>query len=345
MAVQNYAQYRNLPRVLALQGGDVLLKKVFPETRKSKVEWIITTGQKLFEGPATVKVGGILSREKFEVAYNGSHTSEHAAVAISPDDLAEAVGEGVITASVRGRRHERYVVYRCTDPRLRDAALNIAKGLSDAYHNTVTGQPGVRNTSGGQYSAVGAFTSLVRPTTFQGTSTNDFLTHIVDYVYGLRNDRPNLFCSQFAVSCYEAGSLAAFGRTAFGSDPKSMSPMELENILNGRLDIFNLIGKYDAEDDALFAGVEQGLRTYRARWHFNQSKQSKSAVEILENLLEVGDNDYLIAAVAALLGAQPAQPVALVCRIPPEGRLKNDSQLYADLTSALRPTGLLVLNS
>src|SRR4051812_22207047 len=108
MPIGTYAQYRNLPRVDDLEAGDPLLKKVFPETRKTAVEWVITAGQKLFAGDRTVKAGGFFSREKFRVAYTGSHTSEHAAVAISADELAEAVGEGVITASVRGRREERY---------------------------------------------------------------------------------------------------------------------------------------------------------------------------------------------------------------------------------------------
>jgi len=341
MAIHTYDQYRNLPRVLWLQGGDILLKKVFPETCKSKVEWIITKGQCLFEGDKTIRAGGFFSGERFQVAYDGSHTSEHAAVAISSEEVAEAVGEGVITASLRGRRHERYVVYRCVDPRLKEAAVKIAKGLSDAYHSTVTASPALRNTTGGQYSAVGAFTSLLKDTTFQANGTNQFLTHVVDYVYGLRNDRPDLFCSQFAVTCYEAGSLAEFGKTAFGSNPKAMSPMDLENILNGRLELFNVMGKYDSEDNVLFSAVERGLHTYASRWHFNQSAQSKNALKVLENLLEIGDDDYLLAALAALLGTRPSQPNGLTCRIPPQSRLSTTSQLYADLTAAIRPTGLL----
>jgi hypothetical protein len=344
MAVQTYDQYKNLPRVQLLQAGDVLLKKVFPETCKSIVERIITSGQWLFEGPRTVKTGGFFSREKHQVAFHGSHTSEHAAVVISAEELAEAVGEGVITASLRGRREERYIVYRCMNPGLRDAAVSIAKGLSDAYHNTVTGTPGIRNTTGGKYSLGGAFTSSLRGTTFQGESTNTLLTQVVDYVYGLRPDRPNLFCSQFAAICYEAGSLAAFGKTAFGSNPYAMSPMELENILNCRPDLFNLIGKYDSEDDPLYSAVEKGLHTYGARWHWNQSAQSKNAVKVLENLMQIGDDDYLLATLAALLNATPTRPLGVRCRIPPEGRLNKTSQLYTDLVSALGPTGLLLMN-
>jgi hypothetical protein len=51
---------------------------------------------------------------------------------------------------------------------------------------------------------------------------------VIDYVHGVRNDRPNLFCSQFAVTCYEADSLAAFGRTAMGTNPRAILPMEVE---------------------------------------------------------------------------------------------------------------------
>jgi hypothetical protein len=344
MVVHSYSQYKTLPRVQALEPGDVMLKKAFSEIRKGAIEWVITTGQRLFEGGEKFKTGGFFSREKFRVAYLGSHTSEHAAVALSADEIAEAVGEGVTTASVQGRRHERYIIYRCRQPRLRDAAVKIAKGLSDAYHFTIahTGN-GTRQTTGGQYSAVGAFTSLLRGTTFQGESTHQFLTHVVDYVFGLRRDRPNLFCSQFAATVYEAGALAEFGKTAFGSNPQAMSPMELENILNGRGELFTLVGKYDSEQDELFSAIERGMKTYGDRWHFNQSAQSKNAFKILHNLMEIGDNDYLLAAVAALLNARPSAPLSIRCVLPDDARLSKTSSFYRDLAEAIRPTGLLML--
>ena len=323
-----------------LQPGDVLVKKVFPETRKGAVEWLITTGEGWFEGDHKLTVGRLMSREKSKVAFLGSHTSEHAAVALSADEIAEAVGEGVITASVRGRRAERYIAYRCLKPDLGAAATQIARGLSNAYHCVVTAQPRGA-TTGGKYATTAAFTSLMRNTGFQGDRTRQFLDWVVEYVYGMRPDRPNMFCSEFAVTCYEAGSVAAFGRTAFGSNPHAVSPMELENILNGRPELFTLVGKYDSENDRLFAAVESGLKTYGARWHWNQSDASKEALSVLHNLLEIGDNEYILAYLAALLDLRPTGRVTLRCVIRDRQRLKKDSQFYRDLTGALTSTGVL----
>jgi hypothetical protein len=341
MPIGNYDQYRALPRVNDLEAGDLLLKKVFPETRKTAVEWVITTGQRLFSGDRTIKTGSFFSREKFRVTYNGSHTSEHAAVAISAEEIAEAVGEGVLTASVRGRREERYVVYRCLNAEMARAAVVIARGLSNAYHNVVTGSRAVRTTSGGQYSLGGAFVSSLRTSTFQQGTTNTFLTWVVDYVQGLRHDRPNLFCSEFAMTCYEAGSLAAFGRTAMGTNPQAMSPMQMEDTINGRQDLFRLAGKYDSEDDVLYTAIEHGLKTYSKRWHFNQSSASAKAIQALNNLMLIGDDEYLLAAASAYLNAPVMVPLSIRCRLPQGDQLSPSSSLYRDLANALRPTRML----
>lgn len=341
MVIGNYEQYRALARVNDLEAGDLLIKKVFPETRNTAVEWVITTGQRLFSGDRTIKAGSFFSREKFRVTYNGSHTSEHAAVAISGQEIAEAVGEGVITASLRGRREERYVVYRCLKPEVARAAVMIARGLSNAYHNVVTASSAVRTTSGGHYSLGGAFVSSLRKPTFQSGTTNTYLTWVVDYVHGLRNDRPNLFCSEFAMTCYEAGSLAAFGRTAMGTNPRAMSPMQMEDTINGRPDLFRLAGKYDSEDDGLYSAIEHGLKAYGKRWHFNQSSASGKAVKALSNLMLIGDNEYLLAAVSAYLNAPVLVPLSIRCNLPQGDQLSPTSSLYRDLANALRPTRML----
>ncbi|HRD48084.1 MAG: hypothetical protein JNK95_02415 [Candidatus Competibacter sp.] len=345
MAIGTYREYQHLTRITDLEAGDLLLKKVFPETCKGAVEWGITQGQRLFSGDNTIKTGGLFSREKFRIAFNGSHTSEHAAVAISADELAEAVGEGVITASVRGRRDERYCVYRCLNVDLRNAAVMIAKGLSSAYHNMITGSPEVRNTTGGKYSVKGALASNFRSQQFQQGATHAYLTHVVDYVYGVRHDRPNMFCSEFAMTCYEAGSLAAFGKTAFGTNPIGMSPMFMEDVLNSRPDLMALAGKYDSENDVLFSAVEAGLRNYKNRKHFwnrlGISEASKRASEVLQNLMHIGDNDYLLAALAAFLSTTPTGPLSIRCNMSEDWRLSPDSSLYGDLVAQMKPTGLL----
>lgn len=338
--INTYEEYQAL-NLVTLEPGDILLKKVFPETRKGAVEWGITQGQRMFSSNKTVKTGGIFSREKFKVAFNGSNSTEHAAVAIAPGELAEAVGEGVITASVESRKHERYCVYRCSNTGLRDAALVMAKGLSHAYHNVVTGAKD-RVTTGGAYSIGGALASNVRGRTFQQGGTNAYLTAIIDYVQGVRHDRPNMFCSEFAAAVYEAGSLAAFGKTAFGLNPRAMSPMVLEDALNNRPDIMTLVGKYDSENDPIFTAVCKGLEQYGKKWHFNKSKQSTAAKEVLHNLLLIGDNDYLLAALEAYLGIKSTHPCPVTCTIPETSKLKPDSSLYAALKTALIPTGYFV---
>ena len=201
--IHTYDDYKRLRKVAQLQPGDLLLKKVFNQTLKGLTEWVITKGQKLFSGDKEIKVGSFFSREKFRIAYLGHSSSEHAAVVIAPNEIAEAVGIGVITVSIQGRRNERYCVYRCSNHQLTDAAVEIAKGLSHAYHNVVTGSQD-RVTTGGGYSIKGAIQSNFRNQTFQHDSTNQYLNDIIDYVNGVRSDRPTMFCSEFAMACYEA---------------------------------------------------------------------------------------------------------------------------------------------
>ncbi|GEM_PF-6635263 len=63
MPISTYEQYRNLHRVDWLEAGDLLLKKVFPETCKGAVKWGITTGEKLFSGDT--HTAGIFSAHDF----------------------------------------------------------------------------------------------------------------------------------------------------------------------------------------------------------------------------------------------------------------------------------------
>jgi hypothetical protein len=104
-----------------------------------------------------------------------------------------------------------------------------------------------------------------------------------------------------------------------------------------------MIGRYDSDNDALYSAVRKGLARYSDRWHFNRSGASKNAVTILRNLMEIGDNDYLLAAVAALLNTQPTTPTSLKCNIPSSSRLATKSSLYRDMVVAMKPTGLLAL--
>lgn len=339
MAVATYRQYQGLARVDSLQAGDILIKKVFPETAKNAVEKGITLGQRLFQKDEVIKIstGGVFSRsEKHSFPMLGSNTSEHAAIAIAPDVLAEAVGEGVITASIWGRMEERYIVYRCPVNEVRLAAINIATGLSNAYRNTVTGQS--RSTTGGAYSLGGAIKSNFRATTFNQHGTNDYLQHIIDFVHGLRPDRPDMFCSEFAMACYEAGSVAARGKTAFGTNPKAMSPMQMEAVLNARPDMVKLLGKFDSENNPLYHGVETALNEYKkglSGFFRNQSDASKAAFTALSELLLIGNMEYLYAAILAYMNTQGTYPPGVELKITPAQRLSPSSTLYGLLKKHL----------
>ena len=162
MSINNINQYRNLPRVNQLEAGDLMLKKAFPETCKGAVEWGITNGQKLFSGNKYTTRNILKFRNMYKITFNGSPTSEHAAIAIAHDEVAEAIGEGVITGSIIGRREERYCIYRCQNNELRDAAVMIAKGLSNVYHSVISGQNRTHQGIGGEYDIMGALGSNFR---------------------------------------------------------------------------------------------------------------------------------------------------------------------------------------
>lgn len=378
MIVSNYRQYQTLSYVPTLEPGDLLIKKVFPETAKGAVEKGITFGQKLYRTDDVVKIshGRFKRTETFTFKNQGSHTSEHAAIALGGGMIAEAIENGVITASIWGRMGEKYIVYRCLQDDVREAAIKIAEGLSHAYRNVITGD-GREQTSGGQYSIGGALASNIYKnpgfsenqmenwvTKSVNTlannvkslekklkpmpgkmSTNDYLQSIIDYVYGIRNDRPDMFCSEFAMACYEAGSVAARGRTAFGSDPRTMSPMRMEDIMNSHRNMVTFVGRLDSEGNPLYNAVESSVREYEnglgiLRFR-RQSEQSKMAVTTLQELLKIGDMEYLYAAILAFMDAKPSQPVSITYVIRATDRLSPTSTLYRILRSKLG--GLITL--
>lgn len=241
MSIDNYKQFSKLPIIplVMMQPSDVLIKKIFPETAKHVIEKVITGAQRLTKYDDVVKVHNGLGSHKDTFVFKnlGSSTSEHAALVIDNGNMAEAVGGGVITATLQSRADERYIVYRCRNPQLSKAVVAVATALA-------TNRPGSK---GGNYDLFGAAKSSFRDPQFQGntlrnkltsTPTAQFLNDILDYCHGVSSIRPDMFCSEFAVACYEAASVAIFGKTAFGSSPRAMSPMEMENVINHRPDVF-----------------------------------------------------------------------------------------------------------
>lgn len=211
-AINNIEEYRQLNKLTPyhFEAGDVLIKKVFKGYEHCMVEKLIVQGQKPFSGPEKIKS----EYGKYSFRNNGSTTSEHAAIMVSNNDMAETIGEGLVTGSLISRSTEKYIVYRCLDSSLLKGAIEIAKRLSGYNSN--------KEFIKGKYNLKGAFVSNFRNKYFNASS-NAFYTDVINFAYGLTNKQPDLFCSQFAILCYEAASIAAYGKTCMGSDPRAIS--------------------------------------------------------------------------------------------------------------------------
>jgi len=349
MSIDNYQQFSSLPTIpfAMMQPSDLLIKKIFPETAKHVVEKVITGAQRLtkYDDVAKVSTGLFSHKEKFVFKNLGSATSEHAALVIDNGNMAEAVGEGVITATLQSRAHERYIVYRCRNPRLSKAVVAVATALA-------TNRPGAK---GGGYSLFGAAKSSFRDPQFQSNSlrnkltstpTEKFLNDILDYCHGVSNVRPNMFCSEFAVACYEAASVAVFGKTAFGSSPRAMSPMEMENLINHRSDVMHLVGRFESPIDIVFEAVKEGVEEYAntlqgALSFFRRpSTDSLQALSVLKSLLAMGPTDYLFSAAEHYAGMVSKVPYDPSCRMDLITHpLKRDSTFFRILETKLQQTG------
>jgi len=333
MTVKTYAQFQTLPnlKMSDLQTGDVLLKKIFHETVNTRVEGIITGFQRAhYETWKRVKIGN----EKFLFENKGSPTSEHAAMMIHDRMMAEAVGEGVIRARGKDRVDERYIVYRCRKQGLRDAAVKIAEGLS-------LGRIGSQRI---KYSCWGAATSLFRKPTFKQASTAKFLDSVINYVYGIDKTLPNMFCSEFVVTCYEAGSVAEFGKTAMGTDPHGMSPMQFENDLNHFVDLFKLVGRVEMRADILYPALLEAVQKYEKSLgglFRRPSPESLGALKVFKVLLQMGASDQLFSAVEHFTAFKPTVAIHRSMQLNLQApHLKRDSTFYKFLKEHLQHTGL-----
>jgi hypothetical protein len=101
----------------------------------------------------------------------------------------------------------------------------------------------------------------------------------------------------------------------------------------------------DSEGNPLYNAVESSVREYEnglgiLRFR-RQSEQSKMAVTTLQELLKIGDMEYLYAAILAFMDAKPSQPVSITYVIRATDRLSPTSTLYRILRSKLG--GLITL--
>lgn len=124
------------------------------------------------------------------------------------------------------------------------------------------------------------------------TATERYLQRITDYCYNRQGTRPNVFCSEFVMACYEAGSYYYLSKTAFGTNPVAMSPLQMENILNYSEKV-EIVGRVESIDDILFYAVKEGINDYKKSLTGLQSrlglrrpsKNSLDALGVLEQLI------------------------------------------------------------
>ncbi|GLT16543.1 hypothetical protein GCM10007938_03190 [Vibrio zhanjiangensis] len=216
--IASLRQYNNLKEV-EVEPGDVIIVKIFPGWAHDKIASSITKAQKYFHWKSP--------DEKAGMKLQGAATSEHVAIGLSATVLAEAAAEIHGTDEIPT---SAAVVYKCTDKELAKAAVTITKALCRLE---VDARPKGLPAEGGRYDMLGAAKSLYSKRTFHA-STNEYIEDILSFVYGGSNIIPDMFCSQLAVAAYESASVAIYGKTCFGSDPRGVTPRYMEHLLNTR---------------------------------------------------------------------------------------------------------------
>ena len=354
--IDTYKQFKALPllQLANLNPGDILVKKVFPDMERHGIEKVITKMQGKFDKPEKISIdrGWLRKNEEIKFENFGSPSAEHAAIIIRINGeikLAESQAGGVTRTDVNNVSHERYVVWRCHQQyqNIRNAAADVAERM--------TGVP-TGNFDGG-YGYLGAATSSYRNTSYQHNNftnnivtkdTESYLKQIIDFCYEARGARPNLFCSEFVMACYEAGSYRITENTAFGTNPKAMSPMYMENVLNYSEKV-EIIGRVDSAQDILFNAVKNGVEEYQKSLSgifggiFRKpSEESLRALGTLQILLEWPPGDILFPAMEHYL--------TIVSKVPYEydadlsfnlsAPLSKKSTFYDKLIGNVKKTGL-----
>ncbi|NRF24018.1 hypothetical protein HRJ45_03640 [Vibrio coralliilyticus] len=263
-AIASLKQYNKLDEV-EVEPGDILIFKVFPGWAFGQIELGITWGQKLLHKKS--------ADEKFGIKLRGSSTSEHAAIGLSKDLLAEAAGEIHDTDDIP---NNAAIVFKCKNKDLASGAVTVTKALCRMDVGT---RPSNLTMLDGNYDMEGAKKSLFKERAFKST-TNQFIEDIISFVYGSSNVIPNMFCSQLAVAAYESASVALYGKTCFGSDPRGVTPKYLEHILNTSGN-FYLAGRLKIPP--LILHTHKVIKKYE---HARKWKQSPASIELVEVLEE-----------------------------------------------------------
>lgn len=266
-AISSEAQYNRLPELNHLSGGQIMIKKAF--VAHGAVEGIIIGGQKAWTKlpgwlPGADKESNISTaidgkQVNLKARFLGHGSSEHAGIALDTTHIGEAVGEGLRSNDTTGDelRETKYVVYEPI-PELRLKMKEVAERLLE--------RPGEKGD--GAYSAVGAFSSMLKPrinsqyqhdlmgnVKFDGSGKavtkeggRNTLAAARAYLNGTSDVRPDVFCSEFAALCLELATEDLYGKSASGQDPNAVSPMHLEDLVHSRPDLFSLAGRYEGQN-------------------------------------------------------------------------------------------------
>ncbi|MYM60504.1 hypothetical protein GTG28_14830 [Vibrio sp. OCN044] len=253
--IASLRQYNRLQEV-KVQPGDILIFKVFPGWAHDKIAASITKAQKYLHWKSP--------DEKAGIKLKGDAASEHIAIGLSSSKLAEAAGEIHDDDDIP---NTAAVVYRCADKQLAEAAVTITKALCRI---TVDTRPKGLPVEGGHYDMVGAAKSLYTKRTFHAT-TNEYIEDVLSFVYGSTNLIPDMFCSQLAITAYEAASVAIYGKTCFGSDPRGVTPKHMEHLLNTRGN-FHLAGRIPVPP--LLMHTDKVIHAYNNARKWRQSADS-----------------------------------------------------------------------
>ena len=232
--VRRIDQFEALNKLNDLKPGDILVKKIFEGTQAGVVEKAIVAVQGRFESDQVIQSEGPTELGEHRFPLLGSKSSEHAAIVVGDGQIAEADGSGVRQKGI----HEvsngtRYVVYR---PRNTERA----KAIGDMASELARVPEGQRI----KYGLWGAIASSFRQAINRNRAAADRVESGLRYADGDRANGMNLFCSEFAAMSIEMASMKNQGRMALGVNPRAVSPMVLEDLLNQRPDLFVLAGSY-----------------------------------------------------------------------------------------------------
>ena len=188
--VQTVNQFNELTSLPHLQDGDILIKKIFPGTGGT-VEKAIVFAQGRFQKDEEINSEGAteLGRHKFPLM--GSKTSEHAAVAVGKDRIAEADGNGVQAKGLGDvAEGTQYVIFRPRNADIAREIREVASKLAEGGDRKI------------KYSIWGAMASSYR------SAINNRRAQIevesgLRHANGGRVDKRSMFCSEFAAMCVE----------------------------------------------------------------------------------------------------------------------------------------------